>query len=134
MAATAPHAVTAPASLAVTAVAHHHTSTHRFLSAGRMSSNDELLLVALLAKKKSKRRSLEKKMHVHNMLSSRMDRGLHHTLSNDLCADEKFFNFFRMSKTSFEELLSYIRRDITGTTTNMRECITPEEKFSVALR
>ena len=49
-----------------------------------------------------------------------MDTGVHHTLFNDLCADEKkFFNYFRMSKPSFEELLSYVRRDITGTTTNI---------------
>ena len=99
-----------------------------------MASNEEVLLAALLAKKKSKKRSREKKMHVHNMLSSRMETGLHHTIFNDLCADEKFFSFFRMSKTSFEELLSYIRRDLTGTTTNMRECITPEEKLSVTLK
>ncbi|XP_063865375.1 uncharacterized protein LOC135103260 [Scylla paramamosain] len=63
-----------------------------------------------------------------------MNTGAHHTLFNDLCADEKkFFNYFRMSKPSFEELLSYVRRDITGTTTNMRECIAPDEKLDVTL-
>uniref|UniRef100_A0A0P4VZE0 DDE Tnp4 domain-containing protein n=1 Tax=Scylla olivacea TaxID=85551 RepID=A0A0P4VZE0_SCYOL len=100
-----------------------------------MAGNEELLLVALLAKKKSKRRSVERKVHVHPILSSRMNTGAHHTLFNDLCADEKkFFNYFRMSKPSFEELLSYVRRDITGTTTNMRECIAPDEKLDVTLR
>ncbi len=110
-------------------VSHSHTSV------GRMAGNEELLLVALLAKKKSKRRSVERKVHVHPILSSRMNTGAHHTLFNDLCADEKkFFNYFRMSKPSFEELLSYVRRDITGTTTNMRECIAPDEKLDVTLR
>ena len=87
-----------------------------------MASNEELLLVALLAKKKQKRHSGERKVHVHVILSSRIYTGVHHTLFPDLCADEKkFFNYFRMSKPSFEELLSYIRKDITGTTTNLRE-------------
>ncbi|XP_068216754.1 uncharacterized protein [Palaemon carinicauda] len=99
-----------------------------------MAGDKELLLVALLAKKKSKRRSVERKVHVHPMLLSRMNTGVHHTLFNDLYADEKkFFNYFRMSKPSFEELLSYVRRDITGTTTNMRECIAPDEKLVVTL-
>ena len=69
-------------------VSHSHTSV------GRMAGKEELLLVALLAKKKSKRRSVERKVHVHPILSSRMNTGVHHTLFNDLCADEKkFFNF-----------------------------------------
>ena len=71
----------------------------------------------LAAKKKRKRRSAERKVHVHPILTSRMYTGVHHTLFPDLCADEKkFFNYFRMSKPSFEELLSYVRKDITGTT------------------
>ena len=58
--------------------------------------------------------------------------GVHHTLFPDLCADEKkFFNYFRMSKPSCEELLSYVRKDITGTTTKLRECISPDEKLTV---
>ena len=35
-----------------------------------------------------------------------------------------------MSKPSFEEL-SYVRKDITGTTTKLRECILPDEKLTV---
>ena len=97
-----------------------------------MASNEKLLLVALLAKKQRKRRSAERKVHVHPILTSRMYTGVHHTLFPDLCADEKkFFNYFRMSKPSFEELLSYVRKDITGTTTKLRECILPDEKLTV---
>ena len=36
-----------------------------------------------------------------------------------------------MSKPSFEELLSYVRKDIIGTTTKLRECISPDEKLTV---
>ena len=96
-----------------------------------MASNEKLV-VALLAKKKRKRRSAERKVHVHPILSSKMYTGVHHTLFPDLCPDEeKFFNYFRMSKPSFEELLSYVRKDITGTTTKLRECILPDEKLTV---
>ena len=95
-------------------------------------ASSEKLLFALLAKNKRKRRSAERKVHVHPILSSKMYTGVHHTLFSDLCADEKkFFNYFRMSKPSFEELLSYVRKDITGTTTKLRECISPDEKLTV---
>ena len=58
--------------------------------------------------------------------------GVHHTLFPDLHAvEKKFFNYFRMSKPSFEELLSYVRKDITGTTTKLRECISPDEILTV---
>ena len=72
---------------------HARTSwTRRSLSVGRMASNEKLLLVALLAKKQRKRRSAERKVHVHPILSSRMYTGVHHTLFPDLCADEKKFS------------------------------------------
>ena len=99
------------------------TDSRHSLSVKRMVPNEELLLFVLLVKKK-KRRTLKRKMHVHQMLSPRMDRALHHTLYNDLCADKKkFFNYFRMTKLSFEELLSFIKRDITGIDTYMRRSI-----------
>ena len=85
-----------------------------------------------MAKKKRERGSAERKVHVHPILSSRMYTGVHYTLFPDLCADEKkFFIYFRMSKPSFEELLSYVRKDITGTTTKLRECISQDEKLTV---
>ena len=97
-----------------------------------MASNEELLLVALLAKKKQKRHSGERKVHVHLILSSRMYTGVHHTLFPDLCADEKkFLNYFRMSRPSFDELLSYVRKAITGITTKLRECISPDKKLTI---
>ena len=43
------------------------------------------------------------------MLLGRIEKGLFHTLYNDLCVDEKkYFNYFRRSKPSFEELLHFI--------------------------
>lgn len=74
-------------------------------------------------------------MHVDPMLSLRESKGLYVMMFDELCADnKKFFNYFRMSKSSFFELLSLIKVDITGKDTKMRKCITPEEKLVVTLR
>ena len=89
--------------------------------------------MALLLKKK--KHSRKRKIQTHEMLKSRLDKGVHHTLYDDLCVDDtKFFNYFRMSNPSFEELLSLIENEIRGTDTNMRTSIRPDEKLAVTLR
>ncbi|XKL68274.1 hypothetical protein PGB90_003765 [Kerria lacca] len=47
---------------------------------------------------------------------------------------KKFFNYFRMSHETFEELLAAIEPSITKQDTNMRNCITAKEKLAVTLR
>lgn len=47
---------------------------------------------------------------------------------------EKFFNYYRMSVSSFEELLEKVRPNLTKETTHLRNPITPEEKLTVTLR
>ena len=69
------------------------------------------------------------------MLSTREYKGLYYTLLDELCADaNKFFNYFHMSKSSFDELLSYIRQDLTGIDTKLRRSIPAEEMLLVTLR
>ena len=88
--------------------------------------------MALLLKKK--KHSRKRKIQTHERLKSRLDKGVHHTLYDDLCVDDtKFFNYFRMSKPSFEELLSLIENEIRGTDTNMRTSIRPNEKLNVSV-
>jgi hypothetical protein len=36
-----------------------------------------------------------------------------------------------MSIVSFDELLQHIRNDISGSDTNMRRCVPPEERLAV---
>lgn len=48
--------------------------------------------------------------------------------------ESKFFNFVRMSKNSFYELLDLIKGAITKQDTVMRRSITPEEKLVITLR
>ena len=84
-----------------------------------------------------KRSIVEKKKTTTNSQDATMQnrKGLHHTLYDDLCADKsKFFNYFIMSKPSFEELLSLIEDDIKQEDTNMRESIRPDERLAVTLR
>ncbi|XKL63702.1 hypothetical protein PGB90_006066 [Kerria lacca] len=47
---------------------------------------------------------------------------------------EKFFNYYRMSKMSFEELLVKISPTITRQDTNMRTCIYSNEMLAITLR
>ena len=47
------------------------------------------------------------------------------------CEEENIFkNYLRMTGENFDELLSFIRADITKENTNMRGAIPPEVKFS----
>lgn len=70
------------------------------------SEDYEMLLLLLLRKKKRKR---NRTMHVHPLLVERSSKGLYHTLYGDLRQDNKmFFQYFRMSKDSFDELLEIL--------------------------
>ena len=46
----------------------------------------------------------------------------------------KFFNYFRMSVKSFDELLGLIQEEICSSNTMMRDSICPEEKLVITLR
>jgi len=47
----------------------------------------------------------------------------------------KFFNYFRMSVSAFDELLTvYLGTRLLGIDTNMTKSITPAEKLAVTLR
>lgn len=99
-----------------------------------MASRDEEVLLLLLLLKKRKRRT-RRQIHVHPILCARVERGLYHSLFEELCADgKKFFNYFRMSKKSFDELFGYIESDVKGIDTVMRKSIPAKEKLALTLR
>ena len=51
-------------------------------------------------------------------------------LSEEIKSDpNKFFNYYRMLATSFEALLNSIESSIKKIGTNMRESISPRERF-----
>lgn len=72
---------------------------------------------------------------VHPINSERYTNGHYVKLYNKLREDPtKFFNYFRMSVKSFDELLLYIKNDIQLQNTNMRSAIQPEEMLVITLR
>jgi len=84
-----------------------------------------------LIKKKMKKR----RFWVHPCTSNRFFTG-HFYLNHPKLLEhpEKCFNYYRMSKTSFEELLTKISLVIKKDDTNMRCAIPPEERLALALR
>ncbi|XP_063230841.1 uncharacterized protein LOC134535573 [Bacillus rossius redtenbacheri] len=95
--------------------------------------SEEIALVVhmhLASKKKKKRR-----YWVHPMIMERRVTSLFHTLYPRIKEDEgKFFNFARMSLTTFEELLHILTDNLTRQDTNMRASIKPEYKIICTLR
>lgn len=95
---------------------------------------EEAAIVALLIKrKKNKRKSRE--YWVHPLLQERRSKGMFKLFYEDVRKyPRKFFNYARMSVRSFDELLCLLKPHITGTDTNMRPCVSPEEKLCITLR
>lgn len=98
-----------------------------------MNFDEEALLLVLLLRKKRcrKRRST----WVHPILQSRGQYGMFHTLYPQLRDDgDKFFNYFRMSMTSFDELTNIVRQKLQRVDSIMRKSISAEERIAVTLR
>jgi hypothetical protein len=75
----------------------------------------EIVLLGLLHKKlKNKKR--KQKFWIHSLLNASQERGVFYTAFTDLGNDESkfFFNYFRMSIVSFDELLQHIKNDISA--------------------
>ncbi|KAL5235250.1 hypothetical protein ACI65C_002660 [Semiaphis heraclei] len=95
----------------------------------------ELACVAYLYNRVVLKRKKNRKYWVHPLLSARSTKGLLNLFYNDLRKyEDNFFNYLRMSVSSFDELMEQLQEDLTGQQTNMRECISPLEKLVVTLR
>lgn len=82
-----------------------------------------------------RRRQRNRRFWVHPILTQRSNLGIFRNLMNDLRRDEsKFCNYFRMSMTTFDDLLKRVNEDLKKRDTNMRKSITPEEKLAICLR
>jgi hypothetical protein len=76
-----------------------------------------------------------KRLWVHPLVSQRLLKGQFHKLYEDLrIHPKKVFGYFRMTCSSFDELLSMIRPKITYRNTVMRASVPPEERLAVTLR
>ncbi|KAL4152994.1 hypothetical protein QTP88_000827 [Uroleucon formosanum] len=81
------------------------------------------------------RQKKERKYWVHPILKTRLSFSLYITLYPKLRDhDVKFFNYFRMSIKSFDDLLEIIKDDLEVDVNAIRYCISPHEKLIVTLR
>ncbi|CAK1592530.1 unnamed protein product [Parnassius mnemosyne] len=91
--------------------------------------------VWLLYRRYKRRRQRQREYWVHPILRDRLTHGMFVTLYPKLRQYEpKFFNYFRMSIKSFDDLLHVIKVDITGDSTILRDSISAEEKLVITLR
>nr|CAI5856929.1 unnamed protein product [Callosobruchus analis] len=82
---------------------------------------------------KNKKRK-NRRWWVHPINRERYLHGHSVTLLPRLRSDpEKFFNYFRMCPRSFDELLNFIKDQITHEDTNMRKAISAEEMLAFTL-
>lgn len=82
-----------------------------------------------------RRRNKHRSCWVHPIVSDRFRFGTFQTLMNQLRMDEsKFFNYFRMSCNTFNDLLRRVEGDLIRQNTVMRSSISPEERLAICIR
>ncbi|KAJ8954799.1 hypothetical protein NQ318_014911, partial [Aromia moschata] len=76
-----------------------------------------------------------KKVWVHPINQLRLEYGEYHRLCKELQDyPDRYFHYFRMTKSQFDALLSQVEDGITKQSTNYRKCITAKERLVVTLR
>lgn len=97
--------------------------------------NPKRVVALWLLHRRMKRRQIKRKYWIHPIINKREQLGTFYTLYNELRHDEnKFFNFFRMSTASFDELHNKLQDFIKHENTKMRNCIPSEERLALTLR
>lgn len=97
--------------------------------------SDEVFSFSSLTYLYLKQKRTKREHWVHPINCERYTNGHYVKLYYKLREDSsKFFNYFRMSVRSFDELLLCIKNDIQLQNTNMRLAIQPEEMLVITLR
>ncbi|OWR44455.1 putative nuclease HARBI1 like protein [Danaus plexippus plexippus] len=95
------------------------------------SSSDEELLFLWISRASKKKR----KYWVHPINTTREEQGEFSNIFLDLLKDEqRFYNYFRMSINSFNELYNIIKSDIEKQNTNWRKYVSSKERLVIFLR
>lgn len=83
----------------------------------------------MLYRRRQRNRQKEQNYWVHPILQNRLTSSLHIKLYPSLRNYKpKFFNYFRMSIQSFDNLLELIKEEITADENAIRYCISSEKK------
>lgn len=92
-------------------------------------------IIALLLLNRRRKRKRVRRMWVHPLLEKREDLGAFYLLFDELRQYEtKFFNYFRMSISSFDEMHAQLKDCLQRQNTKMRNCIQPVEMIAITLR
>lgn len=82
-----------------------------------------------------KLRRIKRKYWIHPINQCREEMGTFYTIFEELRRDgSKFFNFFRMSTASFDELHEKLKNEIQRQNTKMRNSIPSQERLALTLR
>lgn len=77
----------------------------------------------------------ERRWGTHPVLGNRLKTGQFHVMFQDHRRyPDKFFQYYRMSVSSFDELLSAVSDKIMKQDTNMKKSIHPAERLVITLR
>ncbi|GBN86322.1 hypothetical protein AVEN_188555-1 [Araneus ventricosus] len=97
--------------------------------------NPKRIAAMWLLYRRLRRRRIKRNYWVHPINQKREQIGIFHTLLKELQKDEnKFFNFFRMTIPSFNELYQRLKTKILRKNSKMRNSITSEERLAPTLR
>ncbi|KAK7791020.1 hypothetical protein R5R35_003009 [Gryllus longicercus] len=96
---------------------------------------DEVIAMYMLWQIFKKRQKIKKREWVQPAMSERYKCGIFHLHFKDLVNNsEKFFNYFRMNLTTFNELYGLLEESLRFQNTNMRCAISAKERLVVTLR
>ena len=86
--------------------------------------------------RRRRRRFSERETWMHPLTAERLSVGQYYTIMHRLRQDDgtKFFDYFRMSQQTFDELLDILRPHIEKKDTTLRNCIPAEERLAITLR
>lgn len=96
----------------------------------------KILLLILIRKRAVRKNISRRKIWVRKLYQEREQKGEFNLLIKDLILfdSEIFFQYFRMTPTILEQLLSILGPSITKKDTNMREAVSAKERVCVTLR
>jgi len=97
-----------------------------------MDRNSVIALYLVYSRRKHSRNRLH---WFHQIIQKREEFGAFYTLFGELRDDtNKFFNYFRMSVSSFDEMHRLLKDSLQRRYSKMGNCIQPVEMLAVAVR
>lgn len=95
--------------------------------------SDDDFMCWLLTEKNVLKTRRRKRAWIHKFNKDRSAGEFFNTCQNIINYPDKFKEYYRMTRETFNYILEEIKCDIIGQS-NFRECISPEEKLSITIR